>query len=305
MGPRPLALRCTLAVLACATSMLCAPPGAQAWTRSCGGENLPPKPDGGDWSCTFDDEFDARTGDATTLSQAWVPQLTATSGFATGAPGAAACYVNSPQNISVSGGALQLTVRREPAPFDCAGTRTQYTAGMVSTYKTFSQTYGRFEVRARLPQVSVPGLQETLWLWPTDATRYGAWWPASGEVDFSEFYSAYASWDLPYLHYNLSLLRIDPATATNQTTAMCPIALSEYNDYAVVWTPGRFTITVNGTTCLVDNYVPRWGLRSPQPFDQPFLVLLTQALGSGANAFNPSVTPLPATTAIDYVRVWK
>ena len=29
------------------------------------------------------------------------------------------CYVNSPNNISVSGGALSLTVRKEAAPFNC------------------------------------------------------------------------------------------------------------------------------------------------------------------------------------------
>jgi hypothetical protein len=72
-----------------------------------------------------------------------------------------------------------------------------------------------------------------------------------------------------------------------------------------VWTPGSFTITINGNTCLVDNYVPDDGLTSPEPFDQPFFIALTQALGINANAFNPATTPLPATTSIDYVRVWK
>lgn len=306
MGPRPLAPRCLLAALACVTALICAPGSAAAHTLTlpCNREQLPPKPGGGTWSCTFDDEFDASTGDATVLSRKWVPQLTANSGFMTGGLGGSACYVNSPANIAVSEGALQLTARREAAPINCAGTQTQYTAGMVSTYKTFSQTYGRFEVRARLPQVTVPGLQETLWLWPSDATRYG-WWPASGEIDFSEFYSQYAGFDVPYIHYNTALLQFDPATVTNVQTASCPIVLSQYNDYVLVWSPGQLTITVNGTTCLVDNYIPAWGLTSPQPFDQPFFVLLTQALGSGANAFNPELTPLPATTSIDYVRVWK
>ena len=41
----------------------------------------------------------------------------------------------------------------------------------------------------------------------------------------------------------------------------------------------------------------------PAPFDQPFIVALTQALGVGANAVT-AATPLPATTQIDYVRVW-
>jgi hypothetical protein len=34
-------------------------------------------------------------------------------------------------------------------------------------------------------------------------------------------------------------------------------------------------------------------------------VELTQALGSGSNAFMAGSTPLPATTEIDWVRAWK
>jgi hypothetical protein len=35
------------------------------------------------------------------------------------------------------------------------------------------------------------------------------------------------------------------------------------------------------------------------------MLALTQGLGIGTNALDPSITPLPATTQIDYVRVWK
>lgn len=273
---------------------------------SCGGEVPPPKPGGGAWTCTFDDEFDPSTGDGTALNTSWwIPQVTATSGYTTGPLGNEACYVNSPNNISVSGGALHLTVRKEAAPFLCGLVLTQYTAGMVSTYERFNQTYGRFEVRAQLPSTTAAGLQETLWLWPVNDTLYGSW-PASGEVDFSEFYSQYSTLDIPYIHYDYSSATVNPATDTNTVTATnCQIVPSAYNDYAVAWTPGSFTITINGTTCLVDNYIPDGGLTSPAPFNQPFFIALTQALGIGTNAFNPATTPLPATTSIDYVRVWK
>jgi beta-glucanase (GH16 family) len=174
---------------------------------------------------------------------------------------------------------------------------------MVTTTSNFNQTYGRFEARARLPQATVAGLQETLWLWPQNATRYGSAWPDSGEADFSEFYSQYSWLDVPYIHYNYNSWTANTATNTNIVTAYCPISLSQYNDYAVVWSPGSFSITINGNVCLVDNYAPDGGLTRPQPFDQPFFLALTQALGSGTNALTAS-TPLPATTSIDYVRAW-
>jgi beta-glucanase (GH16 family) len=274
-----------------------APPPRQS---GCSGQVLAPKSDGSQWACTFDDEFDSATGDASALNTSWwTPQVTATSGYTTGWP-YVACYENSPNNISVSDGALRLTVRKEPAPFSCAGYTTQYTSGMVSTRYSLNQTYGRFEVRARLPQVAVKGLQETLWLFPVNEV-YGSW-PASGEVDFSEFYSQYSYLDVPYIHYDYNYT--NASTNTNVVTKYdCTINISQYNDYAVVWEPGSFQITVNGTTCLTDNYQPD-NVASPAPFDQPFFIALTQALGIGSNAYNPNSTPLPATTSVDYVRAW-
>ena len=275
---------------------------------NCGGEVPPAKPGGGAWTCTFDDEFDAATGDANALNtNVWVPQVTATSGYTTGPALDQACYENSPANISVSGGYLHLTALKTSSLFDCSGltySLTQYTSGMVSTYERFSQTYGRFEVRAEMPQTAAKGLQETLWLWPDNDTLYGKE-PASGEIDFSEFYSQYSSLDIPYVHYDYAATTKNASTSTNIVTADCPLNPAQFNDYALVWEPGTLTISINGATCMTDNYVPDDGVDSPAPFDQGFFIALTQALGITTNAFNPSTTPLPATTLIKYVRVWQ
>ena len=281
-------------------------PVAPAPTPTCATEVLPPKPGGGNWQCSFDDEFDAQTGDAHALDSAWwTPQSTSTSGYDTGPVDARACYIDSPDTIAVSGGALRLSVHKLAAPIQCGTFQTPYAAGMVTTVDGFSQTYGRFEVRALLPQTTAAGLQETLWLWPKDDNHYGSTWPDSGEVDFSEFYSRDADLDIPEIHYNYDPATVDDASHANVVTAYCPISLKHYNDYAVVWSPGNFTITIDGNTCLIDNYTPDAGLTTPQPFDQPFFIALTQALGVAPNAFDPTTTPLPATTSIDYVRAWK
>jgi beta-glucanase (GH16 family) len=270
---------------------------------TCANEVLGPDPAGGQWTCSFDDEFDSTTGDPSSLNGSWwTPQLTATSGYTTGSNSAAACYVDSPNNISVSGGALHLTVRKEAAPLQCGSLTTQYTSGMVSTASRFVQTYGRFEVRALLPQTLLPGLQETIWLYPQNLT-YGPW-PASGELDFAEFYSLYSVLAIPYVHYNHDSSLTDLLSNTNRTTADCAINPVQYNDYAVTWQPGSFTITINGHTCLTDNYQANGGVPANAPFDQPFFIVFTQALGAGLNAYDPLLTPLPATMSIDYVRVW-
>jgi beta-glucanase (GH16 family) len=241
----------------------------------------------GTWNCTFDDEFNG-----TTLNtDNWVPQVTASSGYVNGAT---ACYVDNPGTISVSGGYLNLTAQ-QVAPFTCPdgsnSFTTSYEAGMVSTEGLFDQTYGAFEVSAKLPPSVVEGLQETMWLYPQNLT-YGAW-PASGEIDFAEFYSEFPGLDVPYIHYSQS------STDPNVTSYDCLINQDSFNTYGVDWTPTAITVMYDGQPCLVDH--PSTG---SEPFDQPFFIALTQALGVGTNPFTPGVTELPATTQIDWVRAW-
>jgi hypothetical protein len=101
------------------------------------------------------------------------------------------------------------------------------------------------------------------------------------------------------------------ATNTNVVTALpapynqpgmnCRIDQAGYNTYVFTWQPGRLTIAVNGQNCIIDNYQSTLG--GTAPFDQPFFLALTQAIGTGTNAPTAN-TPLPATTHVDYVRVW-
>ena len=72
-----------------------------------------------------------------------------------------------------------------------------------------------------------------------------------------------------------------------------------------MWTTDSITITFDGQTCLGRVGPGTAPLVKPQPFDHPFMVALTQALGQTANSFDPLLTPLPATTDVDYVHVWK
>jgi beta-glucanase (GH16 family) len=292
---RPLALALTALLLGAAGSASLAqaagPPKAPAPT--CGGTTIP-KSTGGIWKCSFSDEFGGSVLDASK----WIAQETATSGYTNGPT---SCFVSSSRNIAVANGTLNLTARKEAAPFTCADPfgafTTQYTSGMVSTSGRFSQAYGRFEVRASMPAATVAGLQESLWLWPVDATRYGSW-PGSGEIDIAEVFSSHPDRAIPYVHY-------DTAGDLNVTNNYCMIAnLAGFHTYAVEWTTTTIKIMYDGATCLVDNWNPAFPLTKPQPFDQPFIIALTQALGLGGNAFDPATTPLPATTKVDYVRAW-
>jgi beta-glucanase (GH16 family) len=244
------------------------------------------------WQCSFSDEF---TGSALDRSK-WVPQQSAFSGFSSGNE----CFVDDPDNVAVGSGSLRLTVRREVTPFSCGALTVQHTAGMVSTFNRFSQAFGRYEIRARFPASAVRGLHSAVWLWPANDQRYGAY-PRTGEIDIAELFSVHRDRVIPFVHYATRVAN-DP-TVTNNWCMVADVA--QYHRYLLEWTPTSIVISIDGRQCLHHVIDPAAPLTAPQPFDQPFLILLTQALGMGTNAFQPGLTQLPATTHIDYVRVWR
>src|SRR5437773_11935657 len=86
-------------------------------------------------------------------------------------------YTTSSQNVSVSGGALQITA----IATGTGGSQT-YTSARMKTSASFAQAYGLFEFRAKLPAGA--GLWPALWMMPRD-NIYGSW-PNSGEIDVLE-----------------------------------------------------------------------------------------------------------------------
>ena len=269
-------------------------PSIQAHGKPCVSSGLT-KPGGAPWTCSFSEEFNGTTLDYSK----WFVQETSTSGYQNNGE----CFINDADNLSVGNGVLSLTARREAEPFTCnypgGSYPTRYSSGMVSTYGRFAQAYGRFEIRAKFPAAKIAGLQSALWLWPGDATKYGQW-PGSGEIDIAEQYSQYPDLVIPYIHYH-TLFILDQTVTNNR----CFIGdVSAFHDYVAEWTTTGITISYDGKVCLTHTINPLDPLLGSQPFDQPFIVALTQAVGLGTNKVTDA-TPMPATTQVDYVRVWK
>jgi beta-glucanase (GH16 family) len=269
----------------------------------CGGQDLR-RPDGTPWVCTYDDEFDGSSLD----TRYWIPQVSATSGLFTGTTDQPACFINDPSTIDEHDGDLDLNADSLDAPVSCGSKSSSLVSGMVAHTGTFEQTYGRFEVRARLPAWTGSGLQETFWLWPDDQLKYGLFHPSSGEIDFSEFYSDYSTLDIPVVHYLFDPSTISYATNTNiYTSYTCTIPVGKYNTYALEWYPGRIVVSINGKVCITDDYIATNApAGSPYaPFDSPFFLALTQAFGTTGNVFDATQGPKTSTTSVDYVRVWE
>lgn len=259
---------------------------------NCGAEVS--RPTGQPWRCTFADDFD---GTALDVSK-WGFLTTKASNLRGGDD----CWVNDSENISVGAGVLRLTSQREDSPFTCTLANgdtyeSQVSSGSVSTYGRFAQTYGRWDIRARFPQVTLPGSQSALWLTPY-RNNYGAQ-PASGEIDVAEFYSLYPDRVVPYIQYNPS--SADSTVTNTQCFVTDP---QNFHTYSLVWSSDRVVITIDGATCVDHKIHAASPLSGAQPFDQPFVVNLAQTMGVGTNEPIDG-TPLPLTTEVDYVRVWR
>jgi beta-glucanase (GH16 family) len=245
------------------------------------------KVDGSSWQCTFVDDFHGSTLDRTK----WVPQTN----HSHGTDAARSCFVDNPANIAVADGSLRLSVRKIATTMDCAGLPAGYTGGSVTTYYKFGQQYGRFEARMKVPATREPGLHEAFWLWPDVRQTQTTYWPEAGEIDIAETYSQYPDLVIPFLHYTW-YDNWGPVPGLN-TAWTCAASRGVWNTYTLEWSANRLEILVNGRTCLVNT--------SGDPaFQKPYIMALTQSLGSTTNGYTGRA-PMPATTEVDYVKVWK
>ena len=213
-----------------------------------------------------------------------------------------ACFVDDGQHVVVAGGTLQLVGTRGPSipcatPLSNGSTSTPYLAGAIETRGKFSQRYGRFEMRARLPLGQ--GLWPAFWMMPQDEV-YGGW-PYSGEIDILEALGHEPSTAHATLHY------IDPSGRDPNDSHACavlPTWADSFHTYTLEWGPDRISMFYDGVLChSFGNWQSLQG--GTKPFDQPFFLILYLAVGGAWPGDADASTPFPATFAVDYVRAWQ
>jgi len=177
-----------------------------------------------------------------------------------------------------------------------------YTSARLKTEGLFSFQYGRFEIRAQLPEAQ--GFWPAGWLMGNSIASVN--WPACGEMDVMERIDAAGSpdWNDGSIHGtgftggNLGTTYDFPA---GQTAA-------GWHTYGMIWSKGSVAYYIDDPTRPYVTYTPSSisGLSgSVWPFDTgPNFILLNLAVG-GSWPGNPnSTTPFPSEMLVDYVRVY-
>jgi beta-glucanase (GH16 family) len=205
-------------------------------------------------------------------------------------------YTARAVNAEQSGGNLVITARRERFT-GADGKAREYTSARLKTQGKFSQAYGRFEARMKLPVGK--GIWPAFWMLGDDIGSAG--WPKAGEIDVMEcigdpvtVYSTihgpgYSGVKGPSTKYALPAgERVDDS----------------FHVYAVEWEPKEIRFYFD------DHLIVR---RTPADmpegarwvYNHPFFVLLNVAVGGRWPGNPDETTVFPQRMLVDYVRVYR
>lgn len=164
-----------------------------------------------------------------------------------------------------------------------------------------SWTYGRFEIRAKLP--TGRGTWPAIWMLPDTSTAdYGdQYWPDNGEIDIME----HVGYDPGVVHGTVHTRAFNHMQGTQRGRSVSvPDAMTAFHTYALEWTPAEIRISVDEQEYFTFQNRQQYGWEE-WPFNQDFHLLLNIAVGGtwgGAQGIDDSI--FPQQMIIDYVKVY-
>ena len=196
-------------------------------------------------------------------------------------------YTNNSENVIVENGLLKIIAKS-----DGSG---GYTSARLKTQGLFDFTYGRVEVRAKLPASA--GTWPAIWMLGSNFGSVG--WPKCGEVDIMEQTGSDKSKVLGTCHW---LNTSNSTTASYGLNTTVSNATSEFHVYSLDWNASTIKIFVDGTQYYVidvsNSAIPN------SPFHDKFFMILNVAVGGTLGGTIPGDF-VESTMEIDYVRVYQ
>ncbi len=213
------------------------------------------------------------------------------------------------ENARVENGLLVIEARRErwAGPEHDPDSRSrgarpgrefaEYTSASVTTRGKASWTYGRIEVRARVPKGR--GTWPAIWMLGTNIDEVG--WPACGEIDIMEF----VGYEPGVIHANIHTRRYNHVQGTGKGSRIqVPDASETFHVYAVEWTGDRMDFFVDDRKYFT--FRKEGDDEAVWPFSRDHYLILNLAIG-GAWGGQRGIddTLFPHRYEIDYVRVYE
>jgi beta-glucanase (GH16 family) len=227
------------------------------------------------WSLTFEDTFTGGAIDGTKWHTTYRYD-----GRSLPGNGELECYQDDA--FAFADHRLQIVADKKSVACTSPAATYDYSSGALASYDLFSQLYGYFELRARMP--AGKGMWPAFWLLP----QSGAWPP---EIDVVELVDVMTT-SYHTLHYvSNGMHESDGAPYTMPADGSL-----DFHTYAVKWAPGVIVWYVDGVEVRrVTHDVP----------GEPFYVLVDLAIGGYWPGSPDDTTVFPAYMQVDYVRAFQ
>lgn len=206
-------------------------------------------------------------------------------------------YTDRTENSYVEDGKLHIIAKSEA--YTDQGVTKNYTSARLNS--KFAFTYGRVEVKAKLP--TGVGTWPAIWMLGKNIDELGTYWdnegfgttpwPACGEIDIMEHWGVNQNFIQSAMHTPSSF-----GGTVNHGGQVIPTASSDYHVYSLDWYEDRMVFSVDGTVHYV--YQPNEQNTSTWPFNEEQFILLNIAI-------EPSIDPdfTESSMDIEYVRVYQ
>ncbi len=192
-------------------------------------------------------------------------------------------YTGRPENAIVENGILKIKAMKETY------NGSNYTSARMISKDKFEITYGKVEVRAKIP--AGVGTWPAIWMLGSNISSVN--WPACGEIDIMEHVGKSLNTIYGTLHY--------PGRSggnADGNTKVIANATTEFHIYTLDWTAASIKIYAD------DMLVHSVANSAAIPFNHNFFLILNVALGGDfGGPLDPAFTS--ATMEVDYIRVYK
>lgn len=175
-----------------------------------------------------------------------------------------------------------------------------YRSARLKTKGKLDFTYGRVEVRAKLP--AGRGLWPAIWMLASQETYGGQFWPDNGEIDIME----YVGYEPDVVHATIHTKARNHMRGTQVGEQITVPSVEEaFHIYTLEWEPDELNVYLDDELYFTYSKGPdddwqQW------PFDQPFHLIMNTAVGGtwgGREGVDDSI--FPQRFEIDYVRVYQ
>jgi beta-glucanase (GH16 family) len=207
-------------------------------------------------------------------------------------------YTDKEDNSYVKDGYLNLVAKKET--FDDQGEIKQYTAARLNS--KFAFTYGRIEIRAKLPTGT--GTWPAIWMLNKNIDEDGAYWdnqgfgttkwPSCGEIDILEHWGKHQDYVSSALHnassYGYKVENVGGQIINGVST--------KFHKYTLEWSEEKMIFSVDGIEHF--QYQPSIKNSDTWPYDSDYYLILNIAI-------EPDIDPnfIESPMLVDYIRIYQ